>query len=398
MEKGRLKVNSKLSGVIKVGKKKFSVPVVYDLSPREKYNGQDCEFDFIDNKVTNLKVGGIPVPIDNELVKARIAKRERQAQRQEEAQQQLERSAKKAAIAEGDFFDLAATCAPKDTRALDVNGIDIDNYSLKLNRFAFYNNQDQKFKFFNSDRRKGISFNKPNFTEINFKDLATKQLALGDAIFDKPKADGTRYKNHEVLTFNLNWRMVVGLGHESVYETAITLHHIYGFPYIPASSIKGVLRSWIITQCFDKEAGNNTIDLAGAEERALNDKGFVVLFGNTETQGSITFLDAYPTQSPNIEPDVMNPHYGPYYGKKEKLNGDKEAPVDYHNPVPIPFLTVVNTPFQFIFGTQSTQTIETGKFAGKTNLAIIQKWLPQALMEHGIGAKTAVGYGMLLPK
>ena len=48
--------------------------------------------------------------------------------------------------------------------------------------------------------------------------------------------------------------MVVGLGGESVYETSITLHHIYGIPYIPASSIKGVVRSWIITEVFGEKS------------------------------------------------------------------------------------------------------------------------------------------------
>src|SRR4051812_25489068 len=35
-------------------------------------------------------------------------------------------------------------------------------------------------------------------------------------------------------------RMVVGLGAESVLETAISLHRIYGVPYIPGSALKGL--------------------------------------------------------------------------------------------------------------------------------------------------------------
>lgn len=40
------------------------------------------------------------------------------------------------------------------------------------------------------------------------------------------------------------WRLVVGLGLPSPLETGITLHHLYGFPYLPGSAIKGVTRAW----------------------------------------------------------------------------------------------------------------------------------------------------------
>src|SRR5690349_9354004 len=35
-------------------------------------------------------------------------------------------------------------------------------------------------------------------------------------------------------------RMVLGTGAESVLETAVTLHHTYGAPYIPGSALKGL--------------------------------------------------------------------------------------------------------------------------------------------------------------
>ena len=58
-------------------------------------------------------------------------------------------------------------------------------------------------------------------------------------------------------------------------------------------------------------------------------------------------------------------------------------------PVPVPFLTVVNTTFRFNIG--SKQWALTDSFKGKT----IMDWLSEALSEHGIGAKTAVGYGYM---
>ena len=182
--------------------------------------------------------------------------------------------------------------------------------------------------------------------------------------------------------------MALGLGHENVYETGITLHHIYGIPYIPASSVKGVVRSWIIQEKFD----NN-------EEKAFADnsdesKMMCDIFGCDEKsyykearQGSITFFDAFPTEAPTIEPDIMNPHYPEYYGK------DNVPPTDYQNPVPIPFLTVKNTKFQFIIGSKK-EPLNNYKIGENT----IEIWLKEALTHHGIGAKTAVGYGRMTEK
>ena len=85
------------------------------------------------------------------------------------------------------------------------------------------------------------------------------------------------------------------------------------------------------------------------------------------------------TQPPQLKPDIMNVHYPDYYGK------DK-FPTDTQSPVPILFLTVEKTPFQFIIG---------AKESNNSLLKIAFSWLKSALEQHGIGAKTAVGYGYM---
>src|SRR5579872_4123075 len=45
-----------------------------------------------------------------------------------------------------------------------------------------------------------------------------------------------------------DWRMVVGLGGESVLETDLTLHHLYGIPFIPGSALKGLTRSYVTSE------------------------------------------------------------------------------------------------------------------------------------------------------
>ena len=176
--------------------------------------------------------------------------------------------------------------------------------------------------------------------------------------------------------FKPDWRMVVGLGHPSVYETSMTLHHIYGIPYIPASAIKGVVRNHIICEQFN-----------ASEDKALQDSGFCEVFGSPEHIGNVIFFDAFPTKEPIINVDVMTPHYQPYYSDAS----GKTPPADYHAPVPIPFLVVEDTPFKFVIGIRKkhNKKISDMVIKGKS----IDKWLKEALEEHGIGAKSAVGYG-----
>ena len=123
------------------------------------------------------------------------------------------------------------------------------------------------------------------------------------------------------------------------------------------------------------------------EEKALKDEGFLKIFGKQEEQGKVIFFDAFPTGKITLKPDIMNPHYGPYYS-------DGKPPGDYYNPVPVSFLTVENTEFEFIIGIKEkdNQQIAMGTFEGEI-LQVVSDWIRNALQEHGIGAKTAVGYG-----
>jgi CRISPR-associated protein Cmr6 len=54
------------------------------------------------------------------------------------------------------------------------------------------------------------------------------------------------------ISVRVEWRLVIGLGLPSPLETGITLHHLYGFPYLPGSAIKGVTRNWRLQQIADE--------------------------------------------------------------------------------------------------------------------------------------------------
>jgi len=188
----------------------------------------------------------------------------------------------------------------------------------------------------------------------------------------------------------VDWRLVVGLGGASVYDTSLTLHHIYGVPYLPASAVKGVTRNMVIAEHFNNIEGNKS-------SGALGDPVFCLIFGSLENsilgarQGLVRFFDAFPVSAPILCLDVMNPHYGPYYSDKN----NKTPPADYHNPIPVTFLTVEEISFTICAGIKPEDNVpvDNGMFTGKTLIEIAAEWIEKALKEHGIGAKTAVGYG-----
>ena len=174
----------------------------------------------------------------------------------------------------------------------------------------------------------------------------------------------------------VDWRLIVGLGGEHVQETNMTLHHIYGIPYIPGSAVKGVLNHWWFQELQEKK---DFIDDKGKvdEDKAMKDSDYldyIKTFGSQEQRGKVKFLDAYP-EKVHFATDIMNPHYPKYYG-------GSEPPTDHQNPVPINFLTVEETTFRFAFLAEKQEHLDHLKTRFK-----------KALKIKGVGAKTAVGYG-----
>ncbi len=165
--------------------------------------------------------------------------------------------------------------------------------------------------------------------------------------------------------FTPDWRMVTGMGEASVYETNMTLHPIYGIPYIPASSIKGILRHYLS----ELEEGKAYIEQIFGKNDQDSSTGKPV-------RGQYIFFDAFPTKAPRIELDVMTPHYPKYYS-------EGKPPADWQSPTPIHFLTVgQGTPFRFLIGLPDNNLKQQ-----------LETWLKEALTTRGLGAKTAVGYG-----
>ncbi|OPY58817.1 MAG: hypothetical protein A4E56_03342 [Pelotomaculum sp. PtaU1.Bin065] len=249
---------------------------------------------------------------------------------------------------------------------------------MQLNKAAYFNGD--KFIFRLGRREKDIRLDPAKYANIPLKNMITRQK---EAV-----------RETQLITWKkdlaVDWRLVVGLGGASVYDTSLTLHHIYGVPYLPASAVKGVTRNMVIAEHFNNIEGNKS-------SGALGDPVFCLIFGSLENsilgarQGLVRFFDAFPVSAPILCLDVMNPHYGPYYSYKN----NKTPPADYHNPIPVTFLTVEEISFTICAGIKPEDNVpvDNGMFTGKTLIEIAAEWIEKALKEHGIGAKTAVGYG-----
>lgn len=166
------------------------------------------------------------------------------------------------------------------------------------------------------------------------------------------------------LAFTLTSRFATGLGRSHPVENGFAWHPTLGTPYLPGSSVKGLVRAWARTD---------------AEPRP-DDETLARLLGSREQAGAICFLDAVPTKPVKLEADVMTPHYAQWR--------EDDPPGDWRSPTPIPFLvTAAVTPFLFGFAPRAGAKLE------KDDLAAISGWLECALEWAGAGAKTAVGYG-----
>jgi CRISPR-associated protein Cmr6 len=245
------------------------------------------------------------------------------------------------------------------------------NLKLILEKYIpFYNMQNKRMLDISRAKEKVYEFKSNNFQEANnyIKKLNERQRQIADKSF----------------TLTTKSRLIVGLGGGSALEVSIKLHFIYGFPYIPSSAIKGVLRAYKILEKvnFDFEKYSKfekEIESGDREDKEVG--AFVRVFGNQQYKGDLIILDAIPENFPILEEDIMNPHYPKYYN-------DKEPPTDDQNPVPIKFLTVAKgEKFNFYF-----KNSEVYKEAFKTDL---KEDLIRAFNYLGIGAKTGIGYGVL---
>jgi CRISPR-associated protein Cmr6 len=175
------------------------------------------------------------------------------------------------------------------------------------------------------------------------------------------------------------------------FEVGLYIHPYFNVPYIPASSIKGAIRSAYYYYLVNHENEN--------PKKADNECNR--LFGGSNFAGLVGFTDAFPIQEGEngyiLYPDIINPHY------KDARN---EMEVE---PKPIVFLTVApGTIFKFYMYVIKERDKEKRKIEIGAKKDLVDKPIPDmeklgkldlALLyglSMGIGAKTALGYSQFV--
>jgi len=177
-------------------------------------------------------------------------------------------------------------------------------------------------------------------------------------------------------------RLVVGLGAKGVLEMGLTLDHTWGTPYIPGSALKGLCAAAAHQLTKDAKWHKPTKGWPeAAPEKGTEATDFQFLFGSTANAGIVTFHDAWwipvGTTLP-IHMDIMTVHHPNYY--QSPSVGAKDAPSDFDEPVPVPFLSTSGT---FLVALEGPDDWCKAAF----------QLLEAGLRELGIGAKTSSGYG-----
>jgi CRISPR-associated protein Cmr6 len=172
------------------------------------------------------------------------------------------------------------------------------------------------------------------------------------------------------------------LGAAHPLENGFTFDYTTGLPYLPGSSIKGLAR----------QVGRYELDrdlqlrlFGQSDEDELEED-----LEATACVGDIVFLPAFPATWPELDVDIINCHHLRYYGSTPSVIGDKDirtGPIETESPVPVFFLTVA---------AGTTFILRCTSRSGRSeHVERALDLVAQGLSEQGIGAKTAIGYGVM---
>lgn len=205
------------------------------------------------------------------------------------------------------------------------------------------------------DQRIRVVLEQVAYADNSWQSLYT-ELCQRTELLASEVDDGSGNRIKAIVTADFPWRVRVG-GFQGFRERLLpVMHPIYGVPYIPASSIKGLVRSW-------------------AREHKESDIKHLLgyLEGSNASMAAVEFLDAFPTQ-PSLSSDVATPQW--------QWKGDLMA----YGPAPHQLLSLQG--LELKIGLTHTSR---GK---ESDVLRVLKWLEKALLTTGLGSRSSAGYGV----
>lgn len=306
---------------------------------------------------------------------------------------------------------------------------------------------------------------KQDFTAVLFLErVAQETQALGKKLYpawhDRFSAALAKLEIEPVLRAVTQWRLVVGWGTNPTFETGLTLDHLYGFPVIPGSAVKGLLHRVAELELLEARGGEpalppapGTLPAAPPPEldaALLRARRVRALFGSLHLRRRKKVKETDP-EDPEApfdrlaawrdllpEPGQATPAWtdtrrhlvrlasdAPAGGMvacfdavpgREAFSGKPESVLspDVLNPHepkpnPIPFLAVQpGVPFELRYRLarwpapdprDAEERERAADLEGTTREAVqkeLRRWLVRGLAELGLGGKTSAGYGYLL--
>ncbi len=278
--------------------------------------------------------------------------------------------------------------AGKDVQELLKTAKSHINFALLYNKYVYVNgvddnNKENKEGAYTACNPRGNTNQAIEFYKSCYDSMKSQTGTLLEKVHKRQRAFlAIMYQYYDILELKASTetRLITGIGQPHPSETSMVFDHNLGIPYIPASSIKGLLRfSNVVSLIKD-----NMIDVQ--EKKVINDEDISDIryyYGAQKKRGCAIFLDAYPEKIPDLEIDIMNPHYGKYYQ-------GSTPPADYLEPTPIKFLTVAKgTTFIFRALVPKDCTCKEKEMLKKEIINVYE----YALTKEGLGAKTSLGYG-----
>lgn len=167
----------------------------------------------------------------------------------------------------------------------------------------------------------------------------------------------TKNNKKAIVSVQYSWRVRVG-GLQGFRERLLpAMHPIYGIPYIPASSIKGILRTWAKKNDKSSDEINHLL-------------GF--LQGDKASMAAVEILDTFPT-APSLSVDVATPQWT-WQGSQVK-----------YGPSPHQILSLQNLNLNIGLTHTSRGRAE--------DVQVVMDWLEQAMLASGLGSRVSAGYG-----
>lgn len=186
-------------------------------------------------------------------------------------------------------------------------------------------------------------------------------------------ADPLRFRQVELA---LESRLFIGLTGGGMLETGCAISHSYGAPYIPGSSLKGVVRGGVGGSVFAQEHPRTVAELFGADANPDGPHP-------AGLSGLVSFHDAWwvpgSAEHPLVE-EVVTTHHLEYYGQEGRV-----AASDFDSPIPNAQLAVQG---RFLFVLEGPPAW----------LDLAERMMISALANQGVGAKTRSGYGLFDPQ